>query len=648
MFSLLTILLAILGLGFLVFIHELGHYIVARRVGMKVEAFSIGFGKPIFSWEHKGVKWQICCLPFGGYVKIAGMQKEGNLEPYEVKGGFFASKPVDRIKVAIMGPLVNIVFAFVVFTLLWFSGGREKPFQEFTHRIGWVDRASTLYDHGVRPGDEILDYDGKPFKGFKDLMLASVTDDELSRIRGYKINYLQDEKSPFDYTLRTYEDPRHQDDGLTTVGILSPASYLIYDRFANQQENPLFPGSPLENSGFQYGDRIFWIDGDLVFSVSQLKSLMSESTVFLTFKRNGQIFHSKIPRVKIDDFHLTKSQREDLEDWRYEANISEKFSQLYFVPYLLSYDNVVEGTLHFIDERDQERVFTQCKRCSFFNPLRKGDQILAIDGKPIATSDELLSELQTHHALMIVQRDAEAFKEISWKNADNHFDQYFRPSDLENIIQSIGTNSPVAQSGNLLLLKTITPKSILDFAPSQAKELVLQNLEKEKKAIEKLDSSEKRADLLKQLDQEANQPYLGVHLQDRKVRYNPNPFILFGSVFDETIHTLTSLFTGYLNPKWLSGPIGIVHVVQRSWMLGVKEALFWMGVISLNLGILNLLPIPVLDGGHICFSLFEMVTKRRLKAKTMERLIIPFVVLLIGMIVFVTYHDLSRIFSRFF
>ncbi len=83
-------------------------------------------------------------------------------------------------------------------------------------------------------------------------------------------------------------------------------------------------------------------------------------------------------------------------------------------------------------------------------------------------------------------------------------------------------------------------------------------------------------------------------------------------------------------------------------MLGVKEALFWMGVISLNLGILNLLPIPVLDGGHICFSLFEMVTKRRLKAKTMERLIIPFVVLLIGMIVFVTYHDLSRIFSRFF
>ena len=74
--SFFYILFAIIGLGILVFIHELGHYMMARRVGMKVEIFSIGFGKPIRSWMHKGVKWQICYIPFGGFVKISGMAKE--------------------------------------------------------------------------------------------------------------------------------------------------------------------------------------------------------------------------------------------------------------------------------------------------------------------------------------------------------------------------------------------------------------------------------------------------------------------------------------------------------------------------------------------------------------------------------------------
>lgn len=97
MMSFLYILLAILGLGFLVFIHELGHYIMARRVGMRVEAFAIGFGKPIFKWMRKGVEWRLCWLPFGGYVKIAGMQKENDVEPSDIPDGFFGKKPWARI-----------------------------------------------------------------------------------------------------------------------------------------------------------------------------------------------------------------------------------------------------------------------------------------------------------------------------------------------------------------------------------------------------------------------------------------------------------------------------------------------------------------------------------------------------------------------
>ena len=98
----------------------------------------------------------------------------------------------------------------------------------------------------------------------------------------------------------------------------------------------------------------------------------------------------------------------------------------------------------------------------------------------------------------------------------------------------------------------------------------------------------------------------------------------------------------------MAGPVGIMQVMQTSWTMGYKEALFWLGAISLNLGIINLLPIPVLDGGHICFSLVEVVRRKPMKSKTMERFILPFLILIIIFFLYVTFNDLSRIFGRFF
>lgn len=88
--------------------------------------------------------------------------------------------------------------------------------------------------------------------------------------------------------------------------------------------------------------------------------------------------------------------------------------------------------------------------------------------------------------------------------------------------------------------------------------------------------------------------------------------------------------------------------MQQSWGINIKEALFWLGAINLNLGILNLLPIPVLDGGHICFSFLEMIRKKPLKAQTMQRLVFPFVLLLVFLFIYLTYHDFIRIFGRLF
>ncbi len=629
-FSVLHIFFAILGLGFLIFIHEFGHYWVARRKGMKVEAFSIGFGRPIHSWEKDGVKWQIGWLPFGGYVKISGMQKEGSKEPYEIADGFYGKSPWQRIQVALAGPLVNIFFALLIFSILWVSGGRDKSFYEFTHRIGWVDPGSPLYQKGVRPGDMIDKYAGQNFRGFKDLVLVSAMEDKELSISGTKIDYLTGKKTPFNYILPTYARNVTPKDKLQTIGVMMPARYLIF-------RGNLPAGSPMAESGIQPGDRIVWADGEPLFSLQQLGALIGESTVFLTVEREGKTFQTKVPRVHLDDLKMNAWEKGELDDWQHEAEIKGRLQDLSFIPYSFSPDCTIENRLAFIDEEDQIRSFQRCQRCSYFNPLQEGDRILAVDGQKVSSSFELLQRLQKRRVLVVVERNPSLVKTVPFTTAETQFEE-IDPSSLRTIISSLGTDAPVTSSGSLLLLAAVTPRP--------TGELMGTELAEEKKKIEAIQDPKKREDSLKVLQQMGQTLKIGIPLDDREVIYNPNPLQQFSDAMNDTWRTMKGLVSGILSPKYLSGPVGIVTVIQYSWLHGIKEALFWIGLISLNLGVMNLLPIPVLDGGHIVFSLWEMIFRRKIKAKTMERLVIPFVGLLIVFFIFVTYHDIARLFGK--
>lgn len=638
--SIVYAIFAILGLGFLVFIHELGHYFMARKNGMRVEAFAIGFGKPIYTWEHKGVKWHIGMLPFGGYVKIAGMHKEKGVEPSDIPDGFYGKTPWQRIQVALAGPVVNIVFALLVFTGLWFCGGRNKSFSEFTHRIGWVDPKSALYQKGVRSGDVIQKYDGREFTGMKDLFVASLMNDGHLRIEGETVDYGTGKKQPFDYTLETYDDlsPVGIKEKMSTIGVLSPAQYLIYDHKEGAHV-----------AGIQPKDRLIWVDGELIFSMKQLSSLINESSAFLTIQRGNEVIQTKVPRVPLDDLKLSAIEKAEVGDWQYETGLKSKFQELYFIPYNLSPTGEVEGRFPFIDEEDQQKAFESCERCGLFVPLQEGDQILAIDGIQVKTAHEVLTLLQTRRVLAIVDRDPSAFKTVSWQNADAEFDR-FNKKDLSQMIASIGTEHPVDHAGNLFLLNRMVPQSLMDLPLSSAQKTHLaKEFEKSKKQLEKIQDPQKRRERHDALEKEKNRLVLGIpSLRDREVRYNPSPWTQFVTVFEDTWRTFSGLVSGSLNAKHVSGPVGIVHAVHQSWMIGIQEALFWLGVISLNLGIVNLLPIPVLDGGHIMFSLYEVVTRRRLSSKVMERMLLPFIGLMIAFFVYVTYQDIARIFSKFF
>lgn len=649
MSSLLHIVLAVFGLSILIFFHELGHYIMARRVGMRVETFSIGFGKPIYSWMYQGVKWQIGWLPFGGFVKIAGLESDDAKDPYEISDGYFGKSPWDRIKVSFMGPFVNIVLALLIFAGIWASGGREKDFSEFTRKIGWVDPNSELYAAGLRPGDEITSYSGSPFQSAKEHLYVPMTHSGEIDIKGNHVDYVTFQKRPFDYKVKAYPHPNSIGSGMMTTGIINSANYIIYDRL-NGKENPLPEGSPMLQSGIQYGDRIIWVDGEIIFSGQQLSHVLNDNRVLLTIFRNGNRMLMRVPRVLVEELKMDPGFKEELIDWQYEAGLNNiKLQKLYAIPYNLTNDGVVEEELKFIDKDKEKEVFPAHSFAANETRLLPKDKIIAIDGIPVKTAYALLANLQQRKINIIVERNPETAAKISWKESDADYDKEINWNDISAIANTIGTGHLIPSAGNYALLKSVTPKTRFDFELSPEKQAWLATeLTEHKKVIEAIEDPEKRAHALSLLKAQEKQLLIGLpSVQDRKVNYNPTPLTQFFSVFSEIWNTLKALVTGALSPKYVSGPLGIVQVVHDNWAIGIKEALFWLGAISLNLGILNLLPIPVLDGGTIMLSFFELITGKKIQPKVLEKIILPFALLLIIFFVFLTYQDLSRIFGGF-
>jgi len=611
---------------------------MARRVGMRVEVFSIGFGKPLYSWMKDGVKWQLGWLPFGGYVKIAGTDESTKEDPYTVADGFYGKGPWNRIKVAFMGPAVNLVFALFLFGLIWAAGGREKPFAETTAKIGWVDPSSELYSKGVRPGDEIISYNEKPFTGIKDHLYAILLSRNEILVRGNHVDYATKGKRPFEYSVapKTGSEQNKQ-------MLLSPANYLMYSPLMTKY----FKNTPIEKSGIEPTDRLIWVDGELIFSTPQLQSVLNDGKALLTIERGNDTLLMRVPRVEAEELKFTAESKEELIDWQYEADLkAEKWSNLFTIPYNLNNEAVVEGELHFIDKDKEQETFERTAFSPLEAPLQAGDRIIAIDGQPITRSYELLRGLQNRSIHIIVERSASINENIPAADADTDFDKHLELKDINAIAATIGTKKLLSSAGSYILLAPVVPQKEIDLVRENPTAL-LAEAEAKEKALKSIDDKEKRAQVEQHFRQQQNRLAIGFVAADRKVQYNPSPGKMFYDVVDEIWFTLQGLFSGSLSPKLLSGPIGIVQVVQNTWSVGIKEALFWIGVISLNLGVMNLLPIPVLDGGTIVLSFAELITGRRVPPKILEKIVVPFALLLIGFFIFITYHDLLRLLGRF-
>ena len=163
------IILAIFSLGFLIFIHELGHFLAAKRCGIRVDKFSIGFGPKLIGVRRGETEYCISVLPFGGYVKMPGE----NPEERTGAPGEFPSAPIGhRIFVAIAGPAMNVAFGIVVFSLIYMISGEYIRQSLETTQIGHIVDGSKAEKAGLQPGDKLVAINGKPLKDWGDLQIA--------------------------------------------------------------------------------------------------------------------------------------------------------------------------------------------------------------------------------------------------------------------------------------------------------------------------------------------------------------------------------------------------------------------------------------------------------------------------------------------
>ena len=268
-----TVVAAIFVLGLLVFVHELGHFLAAKRMGIRVERFSLGFPPRMIGKTIGDTEYCISWIPLGGYVKMAGEQPDAQSEDSGGEPWEFQSKSIAaRAFVIAAGPGMNFVLAFIIFWLFYVTLGTMLV---DTTTVGRVETGSTYAAAGLRVGDEILEVGQAPVDTWEDVMerLASGSSSSMA---------LKVRRDGQDRTIEVRYDGGGQADRLAGL-----------DYFRASAVSTVIPDSPAEKAGLRPGDVITAVNGVPVTQWYEMVEVIRgrpgmETAVAWT--RNGQ-FH---------------------------------------------------------------------------------------------------------------------------------------------------------------------------------------------------------------------------------------------------------------------------------------------------------------------------------------------------------------------
>src|SRR5262245_23462014 len=268
-----NIIVALIVLGIIIVLHELGHFLVAKFFKIKVETFSVGFGPRLFGFRHGDTDYRISAFPLGGYVKMAGETPSDTItgEAYE-----FMSKPKwQRFLVAAAGPAMNVILAVGLLTGLYVYGTELPEFMSGMAIVGVVESGSPAEQAGIKSGDQIVALDGKTTPNWQDVQTRVVTS------AGREIPITVQRQGQRVETTVTPIRKGSEEAGFVGMG---PLIRTIV--------GAVNAGSPAAMAGMQTGDEIIRVNGiDLRTngkSIQETIQTIQEKTFPITVLRQGQ------------------------------------------------------------------------------------------------------------------------------------------------------------------------------------------------------------------------------------------------------------------------------------------------------------------------------------------------------------------------
>lgn len=546
--SLNQILPVVVLLGGLIFVHELGHFLVAKAFRVKVLTFSLGFGPRIFGFRKGETDYRLSLLPLGGYVKMAGDDPNQPL-PEEDRGrGFLEQAAWKRMLIALAGPAFNLIFPILVYFSV-FSAQTEGV----APHVGQVVAGMPAAEAGIRPGDRIVEVEGDRIHAFQDLRRY------IDPNPGKPLHIVV-ERGGERLDLRITPTAVEESDPIETlrvgkIGIIpNPAAPVI---------GVPDPEGAAHLAGLRSLDRIAQVGGVEVGSLEDALARLEEKA------EAGQ------------PFEVVALRREALAAG----------------PLQLGIPRAVKVQVTPVDPETGERRPLGIESGELYvsrvlagSPaaqagLARGTRLVAIDGEPLRSWQdvEVARRKKAGEPFALTVREGGEERTLTLSQAAK--------TQMDEIQgRSITVYTLGAYGGLPALAAPIEP---IPFRPLLAAELAVTSTWEVTRKIA-----------------------LGIG----------------------------KLLTGQIAFSNVGGPIQIYDVATKAAQQGWEYFLHTMALISINLGLLNLLPVPVLDGGHILQSGIEMVRRKPLSMRTRELANMVGLAMLLALMIFAMRNDVVRYF----
>ncbi|MEI6461617.1 MAG: site-2 protease family protein [Verrucomicrobiota bacterium] len=573
--SIWGIALVAIFFGGSIFVHELGHFLAARKRGLKIERFSIGFGPRLFGWTGKdGVDYRVSIIPLGGYVALPQLAEMEGIEGESKEEAEALPKIsyTDKMIVSVMGAVFNVIFAFILACILWVTG-MPVPEGSGSTTIGYVPtQIITSAGHlselglgqtvpgpgfaaGLRSGDKIISVDDNAVSTFTQIaeaiMLGNRKDSQGNPTATFVVER-NGERKEFVVQPARIEVNSHTGDRIRSAGI-QPRTSVIIDR-------PI-PGSPAEKAGLRQGDEVLSVDDLPVNNTTEFRELLRLKGAIprqLLIEREGGV------RERLSITPLVGTTVNPVSVISYGDE--KRRHSLIILPVtrdLLTKDATAK--------RDQLMVLgISPEDSTLSDALRIGTIIDKIDGKEL-TVVRSLEDLDKAGAGP--QRDLTLY----WKRSNG-------------------------EAGNIPL---------------------------------------KNAEVHRGKPVEHAQ--IGAYFLSVPELAHRNPWETCAGIVKSTFTTLGRLFDrgSDIQVKQLASVISITKTYYNL-SEDIRRVLWFTVLINLNLAVLNLLPIPVLDGGHMLIATIQRFTKGVLSNKAVIILQYTFMALLLSLMAYIILHDVRR------